>query len=139
MRLAKRDAEGKFDKEIQELCPNLSMQIVHRQGARDHADKNQYTIMLTNGTKDMTIQYNCGTLIDKEPTLTDVVWMLIREASILDDCLDADDFIISFGLGTDLANIRKAEQVYRDLIEQTKKMYTLLLPISQLQVLLQDY
>lgn len=139
MYLIKRNIKGKHDDEIKALCPELAMQILKRVGAQHKNDRNEYKILLENHHSEMIVTYNCGAGIDCEPTLTDVIWSLIQDASMLDEYLDVDEFLTNTGYDSDMASVRKGEQIWRDIIKQTKELRKLRIPIQQLQKLLQDY
>jgi len=139
MHLARRNIKGKHDDEIQALCPDLKIEIIKRLGAQYKDEHNQYTIQITNHNNNMIVNYNCGTGINHEPTLTDVMWTLTQDASMLDSYLDMDDFLRDMGYDDDIDSVRKGEQIWRDVVKQTKELQKLRIPIGKLQELLQDY
>lgn len=139
MHLVKSNVKGKYDDEIITLCPHIRMTIIKRVGARYKDERNQYIIRLQNSNGSMTIDYNCGTGIDHEPTLTDVIWSLTIDASMLDEYLDVDEFLCNMGYDNNIESVRKGEQIWRDIVKQTKELRRLRIPLQQLQELLQDY
>lgn len=139
LHLIKRDIKGQYDDEIKELCPGLEIQILKRVGAQRKYECNKYTIHLQHNNDEMIATFSCGAGIDHEPTLTDVIWSLTRDASMLDEYFDVDDFLRSMGYDNDIESIRKGEQIWRDIIKQTKELRKLRIPLNKLQELLQDY
>lgn len=73
----------------------------------------KYSCVIRHNGRQYTTTYQCNPSATHEPTLNDVLYCLLLDASSYDCAIDVDDFLIEFGYTDSLENVRKGEKAYK--------------------------
>jgi hypothetical protein len=86
------------------------------------ASARHFSCVLKRGSKQLTIPFSQGSLIEQEPTAADVLSCLISDSSSVETA-DFEDWCREFGYDTDS---RKAEKTYQTCLNQRDKLVSFL-------------